>query len=356
MGGATMMTRTLTRRTVVRSLCASVVLGANMRGAYAPRVAATAGTTLYDIGTAKNYLTDVTAAPDGAAWFHGGSTNEIGRITLNGEVTDAPNAIVAAPDGGIWFTEYSGHQIGRLAPDGTIAEYSFAPDNYFGNLAVGLDSSIWFRESMSKNVGRITPDGTISHFSAAPPPSAFTVGPDGNLWFTTGSSETAGAALGFITPTGVVSSIPVSIPVTGTIVYGPGNAFWIAADNLRTGGGHYYSDIYRVTPTGMVTSLGLSGNYYARSGITVGADGNVWAGIYGATGDRIARITPTNQITEYTVPDTGIFVLTKIAASPDGDILFSQRNARDGWGRIGRLDPTKAIPTPETPEFTGTPQ
>lgn len=337
-----------------------------MRVAHAPRVAAAAGTTLYDIGMAKNYLTDVTAAPDGTAWFHGGSTNEIGRITLSGEVTrvklptqretDAPNAVVAAPDGGIWFTEYSGHQIGRLAPDNTITEYSFAPDNYFGDLAVGLDSSVWFRESMSKSVGRITPDGTISHFSAAPPPSAFTVGPGGNVWFTTGSPETPGTALGFITPTGVVSYIPVSIPVTGTIVYGPGDAFWIAADNLRTGGGHYYSAIYRVTPTGIVTSLGLSGGYYARSSITVGADGNVWVGIYGATGDRIARITPTNQITEYTVPDTGVFVLTKIVASPDGDILFSQRNIRDGWGRIGRLDPTKAIPTPETPEFTGTPQ
>ena len=59
----------------------------------------------------------LTVGPDGAIWFTGYSSNEIGRMTPDGVLTDRypvptpdsqPYQIVIGPDGAIWFTEIQG--------------------------------------------------------------------------------------------------------------------------------------------------------------------------------------------------------------------------------------------------------
>jgi virginiamycin B lyase len=64
----------------------------------------------------------ITAGPDGAIWFCGFGSNEIGRITVDGTVErfpvptpkSVPYHIVPGPDGALWFTEQEANKIGRL--------------------------------------------------------------------------------------------------------------------------------------------------------------------------------------------------------------------------------------------------
>ncbi len=64
----------------------------------------------------------IVAGPDGAIWFTGYGSNEIGRMTLDGVVerfalptpASVPYHIVTGPDGALWFTEQAGNNIGRL--------------------------------------------------------------------------------------------------------------------------------------------------------------------------------------------------------------------------------------------------
>lgn len=69
----------------------------------------------------------VVTGPDGAVWFTEGNANKIGRITVDGRITECdeptpaatPHGIVAGPDGHLWFTEVDGdgNKIGRVCPD-----------------------------------------------------------------------------------------------------------------------------------------------------------------------------------------------------------------------------------------------
>jgi virginiamycin B lyase len=62
--------------------------------------------------------------PDGALWFTEHAGSRIGRITLQGAITEylvptrasVPMVIAPGPDGALWFTEYYGNKIGRITP------------------------------------------------------------------------------------------------------------------------------------------------------------------------------------------------------------------------------------------------
>jgi streptogramin lyase len=62
----------------------------------------------------------------------------------------SPWDIVSGPDGNLWFTEYDRYAIGRLALDGTVTEYHL-PTTAEGrasmgtyNITRGPDDNIWF--------------------------------------------------------------------------------------------------------------------------------------------------------------------------------------------------------------------
>lgn len=76
----------------------------------------------------------ITVGPDGNIWYANAATlvpprssnpgSTIGRVTLNGEVTEfkipttggGPEGITSGPDGNIWFTEFNAGKIGRFVP------------------------------------------------------------------------------------------------------------------------------------------------------------------------------------------------------------------------------------------------
>ena len=67
-------------------------------------------------------------------------------------------------------------------------------------------------------------------------------------------------------------------------------------------------------------------------GITAGPDGNVWYSVLGA--ERVGRVTPSGQVTEYTIP-TPYSPVQRLTAGPDGNIWF----AENGANKIGYIVP-----------------
>jgi virginiamycin B lyase len=65
---------------------------------------------------------DITAGPDGAMWFTNYGNNSIGRITMDGVITNFadptisyPDGICAGPDGAIWFTNAGTNSLGKIS-------------------------------------------------------------------------------------------------------------------------------------------------------------------------------------------------------------------------------------------------
>jgi len=142
----------------------------------------------------------ITAGPDGNLWF--AESNNIGRITPNGSITEFPTptkssgpwSITTGPDSNLWFTEEAGNQIGRITPAGSITEFPLPTNCGLSggcepwSITSGPDGNLWFTLFIGNSIVRLTPSGSFTGAFHTPTktsrPYGITVGPDGNLWFT----------------------------------------------------------------------------------------------------------------------------------------------------------------------------
>ena len=142
-------------------------------------------------------------------------------MTLDGTVTEfdlprpnsGPGDITAGADGNMWFVELNGrmddrvvdgNRVGRITLDGKVTEFPIPSKTGSPiNIAVGPDRNIWFTKA--GKLGRVMPDGTITEFDLPSPgagPTGLTAGSDrrppdyliDKLWFT----ESAGNKLAFL--------------------------------------------------------------------------------------------------------------------------------------------------------------
>jgi streptogramin lyase len=273
---------------------------------------------------------DVAFGADGTIWFANFATNELGRMTPWGAVTEfttpTPNAgtgrLTAGPDGNIWFTETSAARIGRITPAGiitefrcptttarpfgitagpastlwvgyesatiarsttagTITEFPVQGASFTYGVAVGVDGNIWFTDTLG-NIGRfVIATQAFTLFSVPADtlqPNALTSGPDGNIWYT----NIIGGAVGRYNLTSGAKTIfgaPSGGSATQSIVAGPDNAVWVSVIDNR---------VLRVPITTGVVTITSVATQGAPGGITLGNDGNIWF----AEGTLIGRITP----------------------------------------------------------------
>ena len=133
----------------------------------------------------------------GHVWFTahpdviGRVSEDDGDITIFHTPTDAssPQRIVRGPDGAMWFTEFKGHSIGRVELDGTMTEYPIWEWWYPQQLTVGPDGALWFlagyetggNGGQSGNLGRMTTDGEFTAFQVGWYPRQLAGGSDGHL-------------------------------------------------------------------------------------------------------------------------------------------------------------------------------
>lgn len=237
---------------------------------------------LFPLPSPNSYPLQITIGPDSAIWFtlfrgngqlapnvdtaphFSGGTSAIGTMTTNGQfhffTLPSPgvslDGIAAGSDGNLWFTETASDQhtnqiskIGRITPTGKVTEFTLRalPEtDSLGPIIAGPDGNLWFGidsytppsfYSIGK-MGRISPQGAVKIFPLGTfnEPHDLTIGPDNNIWFTTGFS------LGRLTPDGQLrlfdpdphTSPSNRISISG-LVTGSDGALWFATTNAAVG-------------------------------------------------------------------------------------------------------------------------
>jgi sugar lactone lactonase YvrE len=145
-----------------------------------------------------------------------------------------------------------------------------------------------------------------------------TSGPDGNLWFTefrdrVGRMNVLGGLSEFKVPSG---------GRLGFIATGPDGNLWFAEDAANR--------IARITPAGNITEFPVPTASSRPSGIVGGPDGNLWFTEF--AGNKVGQITTSGSITEFTIPTSGSSP-DDIEVGPDGNLWFTEFFG-PGIGRI----------------------
>jgi streptogramin lyase len=347
----------------------------------------------------------IALGPHRKMWITEKGAGQIGRFSSRGggyvaefplpTRTAEPSAIVEGPDGEMWFTEEASGRIGRIDQAGEVREFPIpAAGSAPSGIAAGPDGSLWFVDPANDTIGRIgagplpprdmelpTYNGIAEQGRAltAQPgswtgaPTAFeyqwercsaagsSCGPIAGA--TDPSYELGEADVGHTLRIKVTAendqgaSAPVSSIATGVIaafgdswgevyefplpdVFGetPGEPQDITEGSDGNLWFVEWSDkIARVTPSGQVTEFTVPD--YARNlqGIAKGADGNIWFGERYV--GSIDRITPGGLMSRFSIPRYGISEPTAIAPGPGGNLWFTE-SARNV---IGRISPQGAI-------------
>jgi len=136
--------------------------------------------TEFAIPTPNSGPRALATGPDGNIWFSEFYTSKIGRISPAGVVTEfalpransGPGDITAGADGNLWFAELNGtidgrvvdgNRIGRITMQGQITEFPIpSAGGSPTNIAVGPDRNVWYTKGAA--LGRVTADGTITEF------------------------------------------------------------------------------------------------------------------------------------------------------------------------------------------------
>jgi len=239
---------------------------------------------------------DITPGPDGALWITDGYNAQILRMTVDGSFTGfrltgrlAPAGITTGPDKALWFTAYGA--VGRLTTKGKLTTYVI--NGGLNGITAGSDGALWFTEATAGKIGRITTRGKITEYTngitAGAQPWSIAPGPDGALWFT----EAAGGRIGRITTKGQVTEYSSGITPTEEpdgIAAGPDGAMWFT--EFESNGSYRISasKIARITMSGKIHEYSRGLDISAEpTGITAGPDGNMW--FVESSRDRVGRAT-----------------------------------------------------------------
>jgi virginiamycin B lyase len=308
--------------------------GAAIRGPSGPTIRE------FAVPSGNSEPNDIVANPvDGAMWFTEQSTDQLGRITRTGRVTEVPipgnspipTAITADPGGNLWFIEAGARVIARYSPfDGTFATY--APPNrnpQMSDVAIGPDGSVWFTEGTDNKVGRLDPaTGAFVLFAMHKRnvwPQSITAGPDGNMWFTTVGS------VGRITGDGTVTRFPVGDGVSPQL------------DGITVGsdGNLWFTEIYpddmvgRVTTDGVLALFPLPSDASFLGAITGGQPAtDPFLYVTDFSSDVLFRVRTDGTVRTIPIPTAGAAPMD-IACGVDGRVWFTEWEA----GQIGRLTP-----------------
>jgi len=157
--------------------------------------------TEYSVPTANSGLVDITRGPDNAMWFTENAAHKVGRIDVNGTITEfaipsggSPYGI-AATDTDLWVTLSPGNSIARITTSGVVTEYPIpTPNSNPTGIVRAAFETIWFLETDAKKIARFTP--TTAVFTEYPIPGGLSprhIESNGStLLFTADSSDAIG--------------------------------------------------------------------------------------------------------------------------------------------------------------------
>ncbi len=214
----------------------------------------------------------ITLGPDGNIWFGEGSTGKIASVTPAGIITEyqfsffgVSVGITTGSDGNIWFSDQTDSAIWRynLSTD-TFTEFRFpTPNSFPGDMTLGADGNIWVTEQAVDKYARVTPDGVITEFTGLSAPGSIAAGPDGNLWITSAFLPQVTR----VNPTTLATTtFPIPSPATNIR---PGNSNNLLFTEFAA------NKIASITTDGVVTES-AEFVHSEPTGITAGVANKVW--------------------------------------------------------------------------------
>jgi virginiamycin B lyase len=202
----------------------------------------------------------LTKGPDGNLWMtaaDNGSSNEILRVNTQGQLTGqfpipTTNSIAygmtVGSDGALWFTESGSNQIGRITTDGNITEIPVPTGQISNTITKGHDGNIWFSEYNSDSIGELVlQTATTTTVAASANPSVL----NQPVTFT----ATVTPAPGTTIPSGSVDFFDTTTNTDlGTAALSSGGTASVTASNLAVG-----AHVIKATYAGQGAFLGSAG-------------------------------------------------------------------------------------------------
>ena len=195
-------------------------------------------------------------------------------------------------------------------------------------IALGLDGNLWFSNYYGGSVWRATSTGQLTEFQLPGfvgdlYPNGIASAADSNIWVNSGECTGGGGSMSSrvwrVTPSGLVTTFDTSTCSTaGAIAQAPDTNLWFGCESSSSLTNPY--GVCRMTLSGALTQFAIISPNRAISGIVAGQDGNLWFTQQG----RIGRITPAGSATEFVVPAPNTF-LGDIAMGADGNLWFAER-------------------------------
>lgn len=175
-------------------------------------------------------------------------------------------------------------------------------------------------------------------------PGAIAAGSDGKMWFANSQGNGVLPAyeekyiygIDSITSSGQIAEFRAPTSYASELTAGPDGSIWYLGEDK----------IGRITPAGQVTEFPVS-RPFEEGQITAGPDGNLWVTKRDDSGtDAIIRVTPSGQISEFPIR-RGESGPNAITAGGEGNVWFTEYFG----DQIGRITPNGqitefAVPTP----------
>ena len=260
-------------------------------------------------------------------------------------IIDAAAAVRATRDqalGVATFVGFADADVGKANPDSVLKVTNLSATPTTINPILGLSNTTDFSITSTTCLGLpINSNATCNIVLRFTPSGKDTR--QGELSFTTSDNRSYRVSLsGF-----AYSSANVSQQTAGTsgapayIAKAPDDTYWYTQSTANR--------VARMTPAGQVTEFSLPSTAANPFDITAGSDGNMW--FTELDGGRIGRITLNGVITEFSLPNVASRP-RGIALGPDGNIWFTELAA----AKIGRITPTGVITEFDIPWTNATPR
>jgi streptogramin lyase len=193
-------------------------------------------------------ITNLVLGADGNVWFGDESDKPaVGRVTPSGQITEFPGikpeeyplweGPTATAAGPLYFSSNTRGAIAAesITPSGEISHVAglSRKAEHVGPFAVGADGNVWFRDERGGVAGpdgpaivRLNGSGQLTEFDkclrALPEfagPDELTLGPDGNVWFSTREAREYArddrgkiAGVGYVSPQGKITELRYGLP------------------------------------------------------------------------------------------------------------------------------------------------
>ena len=242
-----------------------------------------------------------------------------------------PGYSVAGPQHAVWFTEEFTGNIGRVTMDGTITEFPTSGAECEG-ITEGSDGNIWFTQPGANAIGRMTPAGKVAIFPIPGSPNAsprgIASGPDGNVWY----AEFYDNYIGRVTPKGVITrfALPDYQSSPWDIRAGPHGYMYVSESSA--------DKIARFDPKTLTfkASLAVPTQNATPWGLLYAPDKRIW--FVERNGNKISEILPDDTIREFAIPQYNSYPQV-LAAGSDGKLWFTELTTSDSTGNLERIDP-----------------